>query len=172
VVDVVAGHGLDNGPEGHGAALGVSGGAVAVGLVDGGEEFQIPVARGGEECECGGEVVGGVALGPHLLVEGLDDGVLFAEGLAEAEAEDEFAVGEVGDDLADAPLAGGGRRVGLGGGEGLGDSAEMVSGRGDDGNGVSTFEEFSVRVEVHEVNVSRMKMQWFAMSRGGLSSIG
>jgi hypothetical protein len=30
VVDVVAGHGFYDGPEGHGAALGVGGGAVAV----------------------------------------------------------------------------------------------------------------------------------------------
>ena len=57
----------------------------------------------------GSKLVGCVAFGPGVLVEGLDDGVGLAErggeGLAEAEGEDDLAVGEVGDDLADAPLA-------------------------------------------------------------------
>ena len=38
VVDVVACHGFDDGPEGHGAAFGVGGWAVTVVLRDGGEE--------------------------------------------------------------------------------------------------------------------------------------
>ena len=37
-------HGFDDGPEGHGAAFGVGGGAVAVVLGDCGEEEQVPVA--------------------------------------------------------------------------------------------------------------------------------
>lgn len=163
MIDVVAGHGLDDGPEGHGAALGVSGGAVAVGFVDGGEEFQVPVAGSGEERERRGEVVGGVTPGPVLLVEGLNDGVLFAEGLAETEAEDELAVGEVGDDLADAPFTEGGLCVGLGRGERLGKDAETVCGRSNDREWVSFVEEFGVRIEIHEVNVSRIKMQLFAV---------
>ncbi len=113
MVDVVASHGFYDGPEGHGSALGVGGGVVTVVLGDGGEEAQVPGAGGLEEGEGGVEVVGGVALGPAILVEGLDDGVLLAEGLAEAEAEDDLAVGEVADDLADAPLAGRGRVIDL-----------------------------------------------------------
>ena len=114
VVDVVAGHGFDDGPEGHGAAFGVGGAAVAVFLGDGVEEEQVPVAGGLEEGQGGFELVGCVAFGPGVLVEGLDDGVGLVErggeGLAQAEGEDDLAVGEVGDDLADAPLARGGAR--------------------------------------------------------------
>ena len=93
VVDVVAGHGFDDGPEGHGAAFRVGGGAMAVVVGDAGEEEQIPVASGLKEGHCGFEVVGLVACGPGVLVEGLDDGVGLVkrggEGLAEAEAEAE-----------------------------------------------------------------------------------
>ena len=66
VVDVVAGHGFDDGPEGHGAALRVGGGAVAVVLRDGGEEEQVPIAGGLEERERGIEIVGGVTFGPEI----------------------------------------------------------------------------------------------------------
>jgi len=96
VVDVVAGHGFYDGPEGHGASLGVGGGAVAVILRNGGEIEQVPVAGGLEESQRGFELVGLVTLGPGVLVEGLDDGVGLvergSEGLAEAEGEDNFAV--------------------------------------------------------------------------------
>ena len=92
----MAGHGFYDGPEGHGAALGVGGAAVPVVLRDGGEEEQIPVARGLEEGQRGFELVGLVTLRPGVLVEGLDDGVGLAdrgcEGLAEAEGEDDLAV--------------------------------------------------------------------------------
>ncbi len=59
-------HGFDDGPECHGAALGVGGGVVAVVLGDGCEEEQVPVARGLEEGEGGFEVIDSVALGPCL----------------------------------------------------------------------------------------------------------
>ena len=75
VVDVVASHGFDDGPEGHGAAFGVGGAAVAIVLRDGVEEEQVPVARGLEERHGGFELVGVVTFGPGFLVEGLDDGV-------------------------------------------------------------------------------------------------
>src|SRR5882757_1667065 len=81
VVDVVTSHGFYDGPEGHGSALGVGGGVVAILFGDGGEEAQVPGTGSLEEGQGGVEVVGGVALGPVTLIEGLDDGVLFAEGL-------------------------------------------------------------------------------------------
>jgi hypothetical protein len=77
VVNIVASHGFDDGPEGHSSAFGVGGGVMAVILGDGGEEAEVPVAGGLVEGQGGVEVVGGVALGPALLIEGLDDGVLF-----------------------------------------------------------------------------------------------
>jgi len=113
VVKVVAGHGFYDGPEGHGSALGVGGGVATVVLGDGEEEAEVPVAGGLEECKGGVEVVGGVALGPALLIEGLDDGVVFGEGLAETEAEDQFAVGQVSEDFADTPFAKRGRSIDL-----------------------------------------------------------
>jgi hypothetical protein len=136
VVDVVAGHGFDDGPERHGAALGVGRAAVAIVLRDGGEEEQVPVAGGLEEGERGFELVGCVAFGPGILVEGLDDGVGLVErgceGLTEAEGKDDFAVGEVGDDVADAPLAWGGGNIDLGTGEIGGEGLETFGGGGED----------------------------------------
>ena len=128
VVDVVAGHSFDDRPEGHGAAFGMGGGAMAFVAGDGGKEEKIPVAHGLEEREGRLDGVDGVAVGPGLLVEWLDDVVGLVgwggEGLAEAEAEDGFGVGEVGDDVGDAPLAGGGRGVQLRVGETGGESVK------------------------------------------------
>ena len=132
MVNVVAGHGFDDGPEGHGAALWVGGSAVAIFLGDGGEEEQVPVAGGLEEGERGFELVGCVALGPGVLVKGLDDGVRLiergCESLAEAEGKNDLAVGEVGDDVADAPLAWGRRSIDLGTGEIGGERLEALGG--------------------------------------------
>jgi hypothetical protein len=143
VVDVVPGHGFDDGPEGHGAAFGVGRGTVAVVLRDGGEEEQVPVARRLEEGECGFKVVRLVTHRPGVLVEGLDDGVLLierrSEGLAEAEGEDNFAVGEMGGDIADAPSARGRGSIDLGAGEIGGEGAEALRGAGEDRDRVLTI---------------------------------
>ena len=140
VVDVVAGHGFYDGPEGHGAALGVGGAAMAVVLGDSREEEQVPVAGGLEEGQAGPEVIGCITFGPSLLVEGLDDGVGLvergSEGLAEAEGEDDFAVGQMRDDFADAPLARGGGSIDPCAGEAGGESLETFGGGGQDGDGV------------------------------------
>lgn len=151
VVDVVAGHGLDDGPEGHGAAFGVGGGVVPVVFRDGGEKEKVPVADGVEESERGFEAVDGVTLGPGLLVEGLDDVMRLAgdgggEGLAEAEGEDHLRVGEVGDDVADAPLAGGGWSVDPRVGEMSREGVEALGGAGEDGDGVVAVEILCVGV--------------------------
>ena len=144
VVDVVAGHGFYDGPEGHGAAFGVGGAAAAVVLRDCGEEEQVPVAGGLEESERGFEVVGCVTFGPGVLVEGLDDGVGLGEGggegLAETEGEDDLAVGEVGDDVADAPLAWGRRSINLGTGEIGGEGLETLGGGGENRDRVLTVQ--------------------------------
>lgn len=107
------------------------------------------MAGGGEEREGGRKIVGGVAFAPDALIEGLDDGVRLAEGLAKAEREDEFAVGEVGNDLADAPLARSRNAIGPGFGQGLGEGFETAGGAGDDGDGVMTSEKICVWVEFH-----------------------
>ena len=146
----MAGHGLYDGPEGHGAAFGVGGAAAAVVLRDCVEEEQVPVAGGLEESERGLEVVGCVAFGPGVLVEGLDDGVGLGErggeGLAEAEGEDDFAVGEMGDDVADAPLSWGRGCIDLGAGETGGEGLKALGGGGEDGDGLLTVQIAGVRV--------------------------
>jgi hypothetical protein len=150
VVEVVAGHGFDDGPEGHSAALGMGGGAMAFVAGDGGEEEEVPVAHGVEERERGLDRVDGVAVGPGLLIEGLDDVVGLVgwsgEGLAEAKAEDGFSVGEVGDDVRDAPFAGRGWGVQLRVGEAGGESVEASGGAGEDGEGILIVEIFGVWV--------------------------
>jgi hypothetical protein len=134
MVDVVAGHGFYDGPEGHGAALGMGGGAMAFVAGDGGEEEEVPVAHGLEESECRLDGVDGVPVSPGFLIEGLDDVVGLVgrggEGLAEAKSEDGFGVGEVGDDVGDAPLAGGWRGVELRFGEVGGEGVQAPGGDG------------------------------------------
>ena len=150
MVDVVAGHGLYDGPEGHGAALGVGGAAVAVVLRDGSEEEQIPIAGGLEEGQRGSELVCLVTLGPGVLVEGLDDGVGLVkrrgEGLAEAEGEDDLAIGEVGDDVTDAPFAWGWWSIDLSTGEVGRKGLEALGGGGEDGDGVLTVQVAGIRI--------------------------
>src|ERR1700743_1041186 len=117
---------------------------------DSGEEEKVPVAHGLEECECRLDGIDGVAVGPGLLVEGLDDvvGVVGwgGEGLAEAEAEDGFGVGEVGDDVRDAPLPGGGWGVEVRVGEAGGERVESPGGAGEDREWISVVEVFGVWV--------------------------
>jgi hypothetical protein len=150
VVDVVAPHGFDDGPEGHGAAFGVGGAAVAIFVGDSVEVEEIPVAGGLEESEGGFELICAVAFGPGFLVKGLDDGVRLAErggeGLAEAEGEDDLAVGEVGDDFGDAPFAGRGTGVELGAGEAIGEGVDALGGRVEDREGVAAAEVNGVRI--------------------------
>jgi hypothetical protein len=155
VVNVVASHGFDDGPEGHGSAFGVGGGMVAVLFGDGGEETQVPVAGGLVEGQGGVEVVGGVAIGPALLIEGLDDGVLFAEGLSEAEAKNSLAVREVSYDFADAPFVGCGGTIDLCRCEGGRNGAQVVDGRRQDRDRLLAAQEFCVRIYVHAGTVSR-----------------
>jgi hypothetical protein len=108
VVEVVAGHDLDERPEGLFAALGVGDGLGAVGGGERADEGDVPLAQRLEAADGLGERVGGVDGGPGVLIKGLEDGVGFAVGLAQAPAPGDLAVGEVGDDLAEVPLAGGG----------------------------------------------------------------
>lgn len=149
VVEVVAGHGFEIDLEGQGTALWVGQLAGEIGLAAVADEFEVPLARGAEELERGGQAIGGVARGPGVLVEGLDDGVDLGEGLAEAKAVDEFAVGEVGDDLAGAPLTGG---------DGCGDLLwrELANGLvdearsgGEHGPGILVGEKACIGVESH-----------------------
>jgi len=106
VVEVVAGHGFDDGGEGHGAAFWVGYGLCGRGWRGVADEDEVPFAHGGE----GGErllrgdarIVGG----PFFLIEGLEDVVLLGEGLAETEAEGYFAVGEMAEDFGGGPFAG------------------------------------------------------------------
>ena len=163
-------HGFDDGPEVHGAALGVSGAAVSVFLRDGCEEEKIPIAGGLEEGEGGLEGIDLVALGPGVLVEGLDDMVGLAggvgKGLAEPEGEDNLTVGEMSGHLADAPLARNRVGVDLCGAEGRGDGANTACRGVEDGDRVLPAEEAGVRVELHSEKISRRMGRDPAISTG------
>ena len=73
VVQVVASHGFNDSLEGHGAALGVSDGAVGGGGPCGGEEAKIPGAHRGEDGKSFGARDAGVGGCPLVLIEGLED---------------------------------------------------------------------------------------------------
>ena len=149
VVQVVTGHGLDDILERHGTAFGVGHLAEKVGLAAAADEPEIPLAGGAEELKRRGQGVDGVTRGPGVLVEGLNDGVGLGQGLSQAEAVDELAVGEVGDDLARAPLAGSNGRGDLLRGEAADRLVDEARRGGEDGAGVLIAEKAGVGVEGH-----------------------
>jgi len=129
MINIVARHGLNYGPEGHGSPFGMGGWVVAVVLGDCGEEAQVPVAGGLVKSHGRIEAVGRVTVSPALLIEGLDDGVLFAKGLAKAEAKHHLAIGQMSDDLANTPLSRCGWAVDLRWRKRCCSSAQAVDGR-------------------------------------------
>lgn len=105
VVEVVAGYGFDHGLEGHFAAFGMGerfrehlGGC-------GADQREIPIADGGEDGEGRASFERRIIFRPLVLVEGLDDVMVFREGLAQAKPKDHFAIGEVAEDLAGGPFS-------------------------------------------------------------------
>jgi hypothetical protein len=106
VVEVVAGHGFYDGGEGHGAALGVGYGLLGCRCWGVADQDQVPLAHGGEGSDGLLGRDAGVGDGPLFLVKRLEDVVVFGEGLAEAKAEGDFAVGEMAEDFGGGPLAG------------------------------------------------------------------
>jgi len=140
------------------AAFRVEGWAFEVGLAEGADKLEVPDTGGAEELERGRQVVGGVVLRPGGLVEGLEERGFAGgcgEGLAEPEAEGELTVGEVGEDLAWAPLA---RRDGsfdLLRGEGADGLVDQSGCRGEDGAGVVGAELDGVWVG-HSVTLPRL----------------
>lgn len=151
VVQVVAGHGVEDGLEGERTAFGMVGFACEFGFAQAAYQLQVPLPERAKERECGGQIVVRIVLGPGVLIERLDEDLGLAllragEGLAQAEAEGNFAVGQVGDDLADTPLTGRDRRLDLLGGEAAGGLMEETRGGGEYGAGVLTAERFSVGV--------------------------
>lgn len=88
MIDVMSGHGFNDGPEGHGAALRMCGLALAVLRRCALDQKNVCVPDGEEEGQCAVEVEVGVALGPAVLVEGLYCWAVFCQRLAQTEAED------------------------------------------------------------------------------------
>ena len=142
----MAGHGFHDGGEGHGTALGVGDGLGRVRGQGGFDEEQVPAPDGGEGDDGVRRGDGGVGGGPLVLVEGLDDVMIFGEGLAEAKGEDGFAVGEVTEDVARGPFAWGGGLGKAGCADGVGEIVEAVVGFFEDGEGILSVEEFGVGV--------------------------
>lgn len=148
MVEVVAGHGFNDGLKGHGAALGVDGWLVGCGWRGVADEDEVPLSERGECSEGLLRRDGGIDSSPAVLIEGLDGVVVFSESLAETEAEGYFAVGEVAEDFGRGPLAGSGGDADAGGTDGVDEGFEN-SGRGgeylEDG---AAIEEAGVGVEV------------------------
>ena len=150
VVEVVAGHGFDDGPEGHGATFGMGYGALALGLGEFVEQEQVPGTGGFEEVERGIDVEVCVARGPFFLVPWLHDRMVFCQGLAQTEAEDGLAVGEMGYDLAGAPFGRGRVEFDLGVGHAFEQAVESCGSVYDHFEGIALAEEFCVRIQFHE----------------------
>ncbi len=112
VVKIVAGHGLNDGPESHRAALRMSRRAMTIGLGQRADQMQIPVACSAKKIERREKIIGSVVSRPGILIEWLNNGMGLTrrgcERLAKTKRKSQFAVGKVRDDLADAPLAGAG----------------------------------------------------------------
>ena len=132
VVQVVAGDVFERGLEGDGAALGVLCGAIAVRGGHSGEQKHVPGAESVEGLLGGGEIVLAVVSGPAVLVKGREGGGVGVKNLAEPPGEGDLAVGHVGHDLAEAPLAGAGRGVDLVGAEAVEQVVKARRGGGDD----------------------------------------
>lgn len=151
VVDVVASHGFYDGSEGHGAAFRVGdglGGSFGRGVAD---EDEVPLAHGDEGGEglLGGDA--GVVFGPAVLVEGLEDVVFFSEGLAEAEGEGDFAVGEMREDCGGSPFAGCWSDGEMFRADGVGEGFQRGGGLGEDLLDGAVVEEAGVRIEFGHV---------------------
>ena len=146
VVEVVAGGDFYEGPEGDGPEFGVEGGAVFVGFGEAVDEGEIPAAERdpGGAGGLGGVFNALVGAGPGVLLEGLEGGVVGAVDVAEAPGPGHLAVGEVGEDLADRPLGGGGFVFDLLGGE-SGEDLDEARRRGAQYlGGVAALEEMDV----------------------------
>jgi hypothetical protein len=165
VVEVVASHGFDDGGEGHGATFGMGNGLVGVGRQSGLDEDQVPAAEDGERGERFVGIDGRVAGCPLVLIEGLDHVVVLSEGLAKAEGEDGFAVGEMAEDVAGAPFAGRTRGCDFGGADGLGEGFEARGRGGQDGEGVLAAQKFGVGIDRvdssgHSGSLSGVSIPW------------
>ena len=166
VVAVVAGDRFEDDLQGEVAALGMGGGAGKVFGLDRGEEANVPGANGLVGGLGGGKVVGGVAVTPAILIEGLERGIVGAQGLAKAPAPDNFCVGEVRHQLAEAPLVLAWGVIDLFGGIGGEELAEMRGGFADDVDRFATFKVVSVWVFFHEDDGStRLRVPTLLASR-------
>ncbi len=149
MVAVVAGDGLEHGLEGEAAALGMAGWPGEIFRLDGGEEAYVPGAESFVGGLGGGEVAGGVTVAPAILVEGLKHWIVGGEGLTQAPAPDDLAVGEVGHEFAEAPLVLAGRAVDLVESVGGEELAEVRGGGADDVDGLVAFKVMRVGIFFH-----------------------
>ena len=173
MVEVVASHGFDDGGEGHGAAFGMGNGLVRVGGQSGLDEEQIPAAENREGGERFVGIEGGIAGCPLILVEGLDDVVVLTEGLAKAEGEDGFAVGEMAEDVAGTPFAGRTGGGDFGGADGLGEGFEARGCGSQDGERVLAIQEFGIGIGGvgdggHGRSLSGVSIPWSKDVRKGM----
>ena len=154
MVSIVARYGLEDELQGEVAAFRMRGGAGEVFGLKGGEESNVPGANGFVGGLGGGEVVGGVAIAPAILIEGLERWIVCGERLAKAPAPDDLGVGEVGHQLAKAPLLLARGAVDLFRSVGGEELAEACGCLADDVNGVVAVKVMRVRILFHEVDGS------------------
>lgn len=146
VVQIVAGHRVDDCLDGHVAALRMIRGFGELLRCERLNKLNVPVADRAESRERRVDIVGVVMLREPVLVEGLHDVPIFSHGLPQPEREDNFAIGEVADDLSRAPFPRRKRLVDALSAKLSRDIVELFSGRRDYFNRIAIAKVRSVRV--------------------------
>src|ERR1700733_12552349 len=109
VVPVVSRHGFHDGLKRHGAALGMRHWSGQIGRFHGLDQRYVPGAHSRQRRQRQLGIARRITFRPQILIEGLDDVMILSQSLLEAEAEHNFGVGQMGNDIASAPLTGSGR---------------------------------------------------------------
>ena len=94
-------------------------------------QCDVPAADGREHRERGGRVICSVDFRPLVLIEGLDDVMVLGERLAQTVREDDFAIRQMADDFAYAPLSRRGPLIGAFRAERANGGSELARGCGD-----------------------------------------
>ena len=105
VVEIVTGHRFDDYPQGHVAAFGMIQRLVKILSAEPRDQRQIPLANRGESGQRHAGIVMRIGNGEPILIERLNDVVVFSQSLPQPERKHNLAIREVTEYVANAPFA-------------------------------------------------------------------